>query len=230
MLRVAVATEKFTFRVSRPLTSDQFVIDGIGSNYKGVLSDIRSTAVFPTVPFGFYDERLIDIFKDREWIYKPTEVDETREGSDRVVRYHLASPNWEAWYAFLPDRAWILWGYSFWAKDASAVVRRISDSAEVGRHVRARYEGEHDGIPLLKQVDEWVEIGAKREVKYRTTMVIDELIPSPAPEEEFTLAAFGLRDPAETSRRVRVVFLVVNGAVLLAVGYDIARRLRARKA
>jgi hypothetical protein len=110
------------------------------------------------------------------------------------VTFKLTSPpqpETEGWIDFLPESAWVVLGCEMTAtvKDAKGVDMRI------GRHSEVVYEGEADGLPLVKRLLMWTSGPAGR--SKGQIYEVSRLTPGVVPTSEFTPEAFGIRtEPA----------------------------------
>lgn len=134
---------------------------------------------------------------------------------------HYKNPRFVGRFVFLPQRNWAL--------ESSTTTYSDDDNPLILSHqLRLQYPAESSNACLPVEVQSWVERGPEKKKGMVTvcsdiTFVVDDV-----PEEEFTLAAFGIEDfEAGRSRRFWIfVYLLVIAAVAGTIATLIWRRLR----
>jgi len=127
---------------------------------------------------------------------------------------------------FIPDKCWALAAY-----EARIIMPSAQEEAiDCGQ---LEYFGEERGVPLIKRLEQWVANPARvkdRENIEITTVKNIEL--GPTPESEFSLASFGLAEPALDGGSTNRAFWFWGNAVVCAAigGYLVYRNYRAKRA
>lgn len=155
-------------------------------------------------------------------------ITEHEEAGERLVSVSvggitkLRAKNWRGSFIFLRDRAWAIKEYSWGDADPMA--------PEVVRNARYDYEGDHEGVPLLKRVEYWEERGPDRKRLANEVFEVQRIQVGPVPEEEFTLESIGLSLGKQRSRWAWRLAAVLATVLVFALLYVVLRRREAIQA
>jgi hypothetical protein len=225
-MRVSVATPTLSFRLEKPLGQTEFIVKDINRHaFSEIRQGMRERGCLPFAPFSIMDTRLIDIVSQPTFEKVSHEVVMV-EGKE-LLRLNWRDPYTDeegklktrvGWFLFLP-RCWVLREYKFAYDETSFGSLRA----------RIEYDGELNGIPLVKSIEQWAE---RRDgsTEPRMTSRIVHLSTTPPASESFTLAAFnlpnGLGEAAkpQTSR----LWMILLGLSGLAVSWLLAAWIRKR--
>jgi hypothetical protein len=213
IIRAAVNTPQWRFQVSRNDSGAFFLTTANSEGYESMEGLLRSNVKLPFAPYCIIDQSVVDFLSAPECkVSKVTEV--TRAGKRLVqVFWERAVPlqarQFSGWFLFARDEFWVLLEYEFGGQ-------RDRCSIHYGEKV--------DGIPLVKRVEYWRDVGGKRMAQYETEATDVKL--GPAAEEDFTTAAFGLPEIQATGERTRpwLLPLGVLGLIASAILAFLARR------
>jgi len=226
VLSAKVANANQTFSVERLDASAEFALTELNKRkYSDLLLQMRSRdALLPFAPYCLNDARLSDFLFSTVCSLTSAEdiTDEketgpvrfTEKGRKRVkVRVSVQLPHQEkpgeAWFVFLPDDSWAL------------------DECKFGKTLcQLEYRGRADGFPIVRRL---VYLRDDMREPFLTDEAADVKL-VPAPQEAFTLSAFGIPENvagSSESKSIRYVLLGVN--IGLAVIVFVIWRLRSRR-
>ena len=216
--RIYVADPRTSFSLQRAAPESPYVIVGIGSYEEragGLLFEARPL----TATFGYYETTLWQsVHNDvvTEW--------DVAEGGQGLAQVTWTEKKDETGFErrgkviVAPSQSWAIREYSLlnYRGEPIRVVGALRGTAE--------YDGIEDGVPLVKLLTHWSEGYDERGgvkdrgnmEKFEVVSITRELLP----ESNFTLAAFGLRDPtAATANRPQWwLWLAVSGFALVLAG------------
>jgi len=191
--------------------------------------DDFSGYVFQWAPFRVYVFPVEwFVFAEPHWLtdYNIQSVSALEDGGERLVKITARAKAKRGGGAFggvlvfYRDRAWAVKEVAF----GSADPRTAEDCVQ---HGRCHYEGIHDGVPLLKRVECWLECGPDRTRYLVQEFDVVSVQPGPVPEEEFSPAVLGVEVAGQRSHWVPLM-LGMLGTVLLLVLYLLLRRKEAK--
>lgn len=226
-LRVSVATAATSFRLEKTLGQAEFVVKDVNRhNFVNNLEGMRERGGLSFAPFSIMNMRLIDFstLPRFETVgYEVVKIDD-----EELLKLNWRSPHtYEGesstrvgWFLFLP-RSWALREYEFrYSEDAFGCVRALIE-----------YEGEHEGVPLVKSLRQWAE---RRDgsTEPRMTSRVVRLSTSPPASEKFTLAAFNLPNDLGESVKPHAgrLWMILVGLVGLVLSWLLAAWVRRRNA
>lgn len=157
------------------------------------------------------------------------EVNVHEVDGERLVTLVLSGmtkrPNtgWRSSFVFHRDRAWALKEYTWGDAEPDA------PSAEVFR-ARYEYAGDYQGVPLLKRVEYWRELGPDRKRLANEVFEVQRIQVGPVPDEEFTLESIGLSLGKQRSRWAWRLAAVLATVLVFALLYVVLRRREAIQA
>jgi len=125
-------------------------------------------------------------------------------------------------FVFFRNKGWVLKEY-FWGHIDPP------DSGEFySRKASYEYEGEYNGIGLLKRVDYWEELGPTRRKDRVESFEIVNVEPGPVPLDEFTLEAITLSDVApQRNNWTTRLYVLLAGVACIAIYVVLRRRSEA---
>lgn len=192
---------------------------------------LLTTYIFHRAPYAmhvFPMERFVfnkPEFAEKYWIEK---VLPHQDGTDRLVTISTRAiakrggMEGAGRFVCLRDRAWALKEYDW----GSANLAASQDT--VLRHARYTYEGDYEGVPLLKRLEMWQEEGPERKRVDQQVFEVQNVEAGPVPEAEFTADAVGLKIGKHRSNWGLRLTIFLAGVVLLTA-YLIFRRTGRRK-
>jgi len=231
-----VATPDLSFKVSRKSGAGQHRLERLSTDsaedYERQLRAIHHISrIVTNIPYGFGPDNNI---RDLLWAdHRTIEKVEQMEQPDGTVvvqvdwREHSPEDELDNYlqygkFTFLPDSDWSIQKLQFFTPIENPETGKTIDAPET---IVVSYEGEHEGVPLLKSSEQWM---GKAEFDIpRTTAEVQKITPEPAPEDAFTLAAFGIRtDPAP--QPVPVTYYLIGLSLACVVLVFVFRYLQKR--
>lgn len=231
----SVASPRLSFRLEPATEADApypWTIENL-STRESRLASILLAFRGPFAPFMIYDETVLGQMEGIKG-FRIVSFDWITENGERLAKMQFQYPGpevsnltWSGWYLFAPDSSWVLHGYRYGAWEGTA----SEDSPPVARQCAIRYRGWHDGVPLLEEVQYWIDDETATDRKELETWSFRDVRITDVPDREFTLAAFGLPDDAEAVDPTnRAWMLFAGGAILFLAGCGVslwrARRRR----
>lgn len=224
--RVRVANPRRSFALRKAPGAEAFTIDLLDRDYRQQVKSIRANAVIPFAPFSALELTVAEQLRQNEFPFNVKELTRTTRDGRELVRLLYA---WELppkpaigqgplqyvrWFHFAPNDGWALQEYGWGPPQFPNSFRAAIE-----------YQGEQDGVPLVRRAEYWRQDrhGKRSEV---VTFEVDELVPGPVSEEDFTLDAFGF---ADVGKRGFPTYLILLAAGVLAALAAVAFRYLARR-
>ena len=225
-VQASVVGPKSVFTVRRSEGKDDFILRRVRPREKDELQRISLRSSFLFAPFTTRSSVRDIIQKLTLPKVKITAIEDVTQGGEALVRvsytedltFNKNKLTYLGWLLFAKDKSWALRG-SFHRLEPTNGEEYWSD---------IQYDGADDGNRLLASVEYWRIANGKRIHIQR--FEVDELVPGPPPEREFSLAAFGIGGIHEEKERPYWLFLITVGVVLLAAALVIVRWTRLRRA
>jgi hypothetical protein len=197
-VRARVSNPGRSFRVQKAKGSDSFVLREIAQGGEQFLENIRLNAPISIAPFGIIESTIPDFLALQQ--IQVVGLDELPTDGGRAFRLTFTNRTIPGEFVFSESDGWVLKSY-------------------INGRTRATlmYEGQHDGIGLLKRVETWNEEEPGKKVLLETWNV-SSIDPEPPSEEEFRLGAFGLPDVQEAGEQRLWTLYLLGALVLAAVG------------
>jgi len=213
---VQVAGAQRGFVVSKAPGANAFILDTWHANPE---LTTESSRLFNPLAFAPYCILEVTIL---EWMKRPSvrlrAVEEVQEQGELLLKatfdetfkregqvLHLSHR-----FLFEPQRNWACRRYAYGGTNP--------ECAEI------EYEGEVDGIPLIKSATYWKEDKGKR--ANMTHATVRKLIVGPVPEDQFTLAAFGIAEPVEGTARASTYAAIGVATLVVALLLSLWARRR----
>lgn len=179
---------------TRPYRVERMAAAGTADTTMFAQSTIMRLALPAWAPYSVMGTSVFDLLAMPGFVIAG--IDRRDENGRKIVRvsFRLTNPpqpETEGWIDFLPESGWAVLGCEMNAtvKDAKGVDMRV------GRHSEVVYEGEAQGLPLVKRLLMWTSGPAGRSMGQ--VYEVSRLTPGVVPTSEFTPEAFGIRtDPA----------------------------------
>jgi hypothetical protein len=179
--RSGVIGERLSFEVTRQEGGRPYV-SGMGSNKEQALEAMRRHCPVFSAPYGLFEGTILQFLREPDLV--PTNIKTLNAGSEKVCSVsferHIRAEGHKidtyGSFTFLPTKAWALKDYTIGTKIKCKIV----------------YEGEVEGIPLLKRAEYWDDHGAGKPRTGIRIIDVQSIRPATAPAKEFTLASFGL--------------------------------------
>jgi len=199
---VRVVTPELSFIVSKRANDAIYSIHTIDQDYSTMLETLRLNAKAPFAPYCFYETFIPELIKKKTCkIRAPVKI----PGKDLMkLDFELQLPGklglLVGWMLFAPGDCWALQEY------ACGTSGRFPNE-DCSRCVVV-YDGKDAEIPIVKQVEQWVE---NREKRTRIiSLKVLEMRPGPVPASEFTLDAFGIQIGKATSNRWLLLYVLLG--------------------
>lgn len=191
---VFVANEKLSFDLNKPSGSSQFAVKMLGSASPAEFAELERAIRRNTTPsnaaFAMLTDPIENWLEDKDFRFVDAHASDGPAGKIVKVDWKLSVPGVServGTFDFAADGTWVLRAYEFHFdhKDPkSGQVWRL------GQQVVVEYEGQKDGIPLVKRVRSWGSGPGGKSPE--TVWEVTGLVPGPVPQAEFELAAFGI--------------------------------------
>lgn len=226
-LKILLSGSQGNITASRRGKDQPLVI--VGASSADDLQADMSSYVFHSCPFSYYVFPMAWLLFDKPWFAKSWTIESIvagQEGDQRVV--HVVASGilqddkfQRAKFTFWRDQAWALKEYAF-GHDP------ISSPRDYVRKGKFQYEGNHNGVPLLKRMEVWKEQGPEQKRAVVELYEIVRFIPEPPDASVFSPASLRL-----AVGRVRInwwpaLLMFSLGAALVAI-YVMLKRSAARK-
>jgi len=218
---IRVATPERCFLASRKAGQKPFVLRNVDTDYRRRAEAMCARYLLPSATYGYCELTIADFIRSHDITL--TAVEElTREDEPMArVSFELNSKG-IGWFLFSTERSWALREYLLEIKDKASpdyyAVRAVIE-----------YDDGRDGMPRMKEARYWREKGREGERILNHTIVVDEFIVGPVPEEEFTLTALGIADIREQSRLTRALVFSFLGIVILIAAWFLVRHWTERR-
>lgn len=191
---VFVANENLSFDLKKPAGSSQFAVKMLGSASPAEFAELERAIRRKTTPsnaaFAMLTDPIDNWLEDKDFRFVDAHESNGPEGRIVKVDWKLSAPGVServGTFDFAADGSWAFRAGEFHYdhKDPnSGQVWRL------GQHVVVEYDGQKDGIPLVKRVRRWGSGPGGKSPE--TVWEVTELVPGPVPQPEFELAAFGI--------------------------------------
>ncbi|GIW93427.1 MAG: hypothetical protein KatS3mg110_1468 [Pirellulaceae bacterium] len=181
---------------------------------------------FVNGPFVVMASTLKDLLRYRA--VKVTGLSEVNLHGERFVEIRWEdAPQSEfrgaGWIRLMPDRHWAIREWAVWerGKLPTAADYRASRG-------QVDYEGEHNGVPIMKRYRWWIEEGPEKKVSMSETTEVESIQFGTIPDTEFTPAALGIATPREVHNGYWFLALFAGGVLCLLIAVYLARTIRSR--
>jgi len=224
-----------SFKLSRNSGSSQYAVmriaDAAPKAMRSYVASIEARTLPAYAPYRAYLEEPIDKFLSEPRCTINSIVWEG-QSPNRLIRvgWEIAptKPNGKTRYGrfeILPDAGWVLKSYAIYFRDGykDKATGRMSD---LGRGGDLEYEGEQEGIPLIRRVSTWTSAVEKAA---GPTYEVTKIEPGPIPREDFTLASFGI-DTRPIAARTPVAYPLLALSAACGAGVLLLRYLWGRSA
>ncbi|MBI2824283.1 MAG: hypothetical protein HYX69_06315 [Planctomycetia bacterium] len=218
-----VFTPKDTFEVTRDAATSAYVLRQMSATTDRLSMVQRQRYYLFATYFGRTAIPRPILENLRRPALQITSIEEDPSGGEMLVKvsytetvtFNRKPLTYSGWFLFSKTDGWALRG-SFEKGDRPDAKAMRAD---------IKYNGKVDGIPLLQSAEYWMEKDGTRFDVERFDVV--SIQPGAAPAQDFSLAAFGIRDAREERESRHWLFLVAAGIALVAIAIVLARlRLR----
>jgi hypothetical protein len=222
-IHVVVAASRLSFMLEKTREASQFTVSDMGpappSEYADMMQMIRRKALAASSPYSILSDPLDEFVMEKSFRLK--DVREVDEPGGKVIRVGWENsppegPKRRGSFDFTADGAWAIRGFDVYFLESRS--RLLEGVHDFGRHARLEYQGQRDGIPLLRRMTAWSSGpgGKSPETVYEVT----ELQSGPVSRDQFELAAFGISttpaaDPTPAAYYLFGLSALAAAAVLL---------------
>lgn len=230
---VLVSDPNASFKLSRNSASASYsvsrIADATAKGTRAFVASVEARTLPIFAPFRAYLEEPIDQFL-RKKNCKIKAVSSAGEAPNRTVRveWEIAptKPSGKTRFGhfeFLPDSSWVIKNYSIYFRNGYQD-KQTGKVYDQGRGADLEYQGEHDGVPFIRQVKTWTSAVNRAA---GPTFEVTKFVAGPVPKEEFTLAAFGI-DTSPIASRTPIMYPLLGLSAACGLGVVIFRYLANR--
>ncbi|GIW93422.1 MAG: hypothetical protein KatS3mg110_1463 [Pirellulaceae bacterium] len=217
---------KLAFRADRQMPQSAFELSRIYSSTENLPGRIYSEFRIIAGALAIQGIPVADFIRDPS--IHVTDVQELMSDGERIVQVNWAdAPGSEfrsqGWIRLMPDRHWAIREWAVWerGKLPTAADYRASRG-------QVDYEGEHNGVPIMKRYRWWIEEGPEKKVSMSETTEVESIQFGTIPDTEFTPAALGIATPREVHNGYWFLALFAGGVLCLLIAVYLARTIRSR--
>jgi len=217
--RGLVSTPRLSFSVVRHSGTGDYALESLSPGPSGQADQIRFDALLCFSPYSLGDSSVRDLLKSPAFAIKDaSRVACAGRECVKITFERTASRGFvSGWMIVDPQAGWVLREREVTSQDPPFTARTTVE-----------YEGQQDGIPLLRGARLAFEYGGVATEIHE--LKVDKLTVEDVPDEEFTLAAFGISDAGATRPPLIPPGLAYSLlAALVAVGIVVAWRLARRR-
>jgi hypothetical protein len=210
---IRCANERYAFLLEKPTEDSAYLIRDLSSPERGeTVEALRDLYAVHLGPYAAFSQRIAAILARPDT--RLTDAVRVDRGDRSLVRIHFEfrltprDPLCPAWILLSPDEGWILEEYEgmFGTKHDRPRRGRVEyDVDRKGRRLPRRVVFEHSTSCWVYEIER-IDVG------------------KPSDPEDFTLAAYGLPEPAEPPSKMRIAYWLFAGAVVCLIGAIVARR------
>lgn len=226
---VFVANAKLSFDLKKTSDSSRYAVTMMGSASPAEFAEleraIRRRTTPANAPFAVIFDPIITLFSDKTFRFLDAHEEDGPEGKIIKVDWERLVPDGPkrvGTYDFAADGSWVLRACEFYFDHKDPASGQIW---HLGQHIVVDYEGQKDGIPLVKRLRSWGSGPGGKSPE--TVWEVTELTPGPVAQTEFELSAFGLSS-SPAAEPTPVAFYLLGISVLAAVLVFVIRFLQQR--
>ena len=228
-----VSNPGLSFKLSRNAGSADYTVTRIADSspraLKSYVASIEARTLPAFAPFRAYLEKPINEFlKEKNCTIHSIAWE--GQSPSRLIRVDWeitpSKPKGKTRYGkfeILPDAGWVLKSYAIYFKDGYKD-QATGQTFDLGRGGDLEYQGDEDGIPLIKRATTWTSAVNK---VAGPTFEVTKIVAGPVPKEEFTLASFDVVTKPVASR-TPVMYPLLALSAACGVGVLLLRYLRDR--
>jgi hypothetical protein len=201
-----------SFGLRRAAGHEKWYTREVNPDYRDGIEAIRLYGVAPFAAYCVYETSLQELTKSSD--FKLKAIKKGNRGKEPVVIVEYKYQNSAASSVMLSQPAW-------------AVLEHTMGSGRE-RRIDVRYEGESNGIPLVKEVQYISEQVAGSPIVLEKYTVL-EIKPENIPQTEFRPDAFEPASPTVAAIFRIILLVLVNIVVLMVIGWLAWRTMRKTK-
>lgn len=183
-LRIQVVNPlRTSFSIFKGRERQSFELYHVTTDHDDKLEALRQFSPIPSYLYCMYYVPIVELCDHPS--FRIVNVESVKQDDETLVKMYYVrtyeqAPALHGWVIFAPNDCW--------------AVRERKGGTGSSLRYRISYQGREGAIPLVKGLVLWSEDEMGNKIGTETDVEVLELTPGPVPEEEFTLAAFGLSD------------------------------------
>jgi hypothetical protein len=227
---VIVASPEKAFTLEKGPGSNRFTVTALGPapphEYRELVQTIRKKSLAISSPHAILAESIGEFVSEKS--FRCREAREVESDGIRVIRVEwenspAGAVKRRGSFEFLADGSWALRSFDFHFPETKGRDGRLMD---IGRHGVLEYQGQRDGMPLVRRMRLWNSGPAGNSPE--TVIEVAELSPGPVPRDRFTLEAFGV-STSPVAEPTPVAYYLLGLSALSALVVVAVRFLRGRQ-